>query len=226
MGRGKFLGRPDETLGGNLAIHLHPIQKNKWYSLSFQNMKTEISSSWVGHLASKQSHAHVSSNIPLPNVTAETRLLRSGLTTDELLDAKKRKKILVWIQVKNSSPFWYVIIAKFAWNTINANFNTCTLLSLPVLSCTWYKIKKIFSKFIQCVFLLLWLNMVKIKNEQDYLKFSVYKYTVYCRVYVVVETTLHQMIYEQFKGGVRIIHLPQPFQINISIWPTAHLPLP
>ena len=68
--------------------------------------------------------------------------------------------------------------------------------------------------------------MVKIKNEQDYLKFSVYKYTVYCRVYAVVETTLHQMIYEQFKGGVRIIHLPQPFWINISIWPTAHLPLP
>ena len=55
-------------------------------------MKTEISSSWVGHLASKQTHVHVSSNIPLPNVTAETRLLRSGLTTDELLDAKKRKK--------------------------------------------------------------------------------------------------------------------------------------
>lgn len=140
---------------GNLAIHLHPIQKNKRYSLSFQVMKTEISSGWVGHLASKQSHAHVSSNIPLPNVTAETRLLRSGLTTDELLDAKKKKKNQVWIQVKNSSPFWDVIIAKFAWNTINANFNTCTLLSLPVLSCTWYKIKKIFSKFIQCVFLLL-----------------------------------------------------------------------
>lgn len=43
--------------------------------------------------------------------------------------------------------------------------------------------------------------MVKIKNEQDYLKFSVYKYTVYHRVYAVIETTLHQMIYEQFKGG-------------------------
>ena len=55
-------------------------------------MKTEINSSWVGHLASKQSHVHASSNIPLPNVTAETRLLRSGLTTDELLDAKKEKK--------------------------------------------------------------------------------------------------------------------------------------
>ena len=53
-------------------------------------MKTEISSSCVGHLASKQIHVHVSSNIPLPNVTAETRLLRSGLTTDELLDAKKK----------------------------------------------------------------------------------------------------------------------------------------
>ena len=55
-------------------------------------MRKQISSSWVDHLASKQTHAHVSSNIPLPNVTAETRLLRSGLTTDELLDAKKRKK--------------------------------------------------------------------------------------------------------------------------------------
>ena len=112
MGRGKLSGRPVETLGGNLAIHLHPIQKDKWYSLSFQVMKTEmrkqISSSWVDHLASKQTHAHVSSNIPLPNVTAETRLLRSGLTTDELLDAKKRKKNQVWIQVTNSSPFWYV----------------------------------------------------------------------------------------------------------------------
>ena len=43
--------------------------------------------------------------------------------------------------------------------------------------------------------------MVKIKNAQDYLKFSVYKYTVYHRVYSVIETTLHQMIYEQFKGG-------------------------
>ena len=94
MGRGKLSGRPDETLGGNLAIHLHPIQKNKGYSLSFQVMKTEISSSWVGHLASKQTHVHVSSNIPLPNVTAETRLLRSGLTTDELLDAKKKKSIM------------------------------------------------------------------------------------------------------------------------------------
>ena len=111
------------------------------------------------------------------------------------------KKNQLWIKVKNVSPFWDVIIAKFAWNTINANFNTCTLLSLPVLSCTWYKIKKIFSKFIQCVFLLLQLNMVKIKNEQDYLKFSVYKYTVYHRVYAVIETTLHQIIYEQFKGG-------------------------
>ena len=68
--------------------------------------------------------------------------------------------------------------------------------------------------------------MVKIKNEQDYLKFSVYKYTVYCRVYVVVETTLHQMIYEQFKGGVRIIHLPQPFRINISQLPTYPSPDP
>ena len=45
--------------------------------------------------------------------------------------------------------------------------------------------------------------MVKIKNEQDYLKFSVYKYTVYHRVYAVIETTLHQMIYEQFKGGCK-----------------------
>ena len=43
--------------------------------------------------------------------------------------------------------------------------------------------------------------MVKIKNEQDYLKFSVYKYIVYHRVYAVIETTLHQMIYEQFQGG-------------------------
>lgn len=96
MGRGKLSGRPVETLGGNLTIHLHPIQKDKGYSLSFQVMKIEmrkqISSSWVGHLASKQTRVHVSSNIPLPNVTAETRLLRSGLTTDELLDAKKKKK--------------------------------------------------------------------------------------------------------------------------------------
>ena len=68
--------------------------------------------------------------------------------------------------------------------------------------------------------------MVKIKNEQDYLKFSVYKYVVYHRVYAVIETTLHQMIYEQFQGGLRIIHLPQPFRINISIWSTAHLPSP
>ena len=28
MGRGKLSGRPDEMLGGNLAIHLHPIQKD------------------------------------------------------------------------------------------------------------------------------------------------------------------------------------------------------
>ena len=56
--------------------------------------------------------------------------------------------------------------------------------------------------------------MIKIKNEQDYLKFSVYKYTAYHRVYAAIETTLHQMIYEQFKGGLRIIHLPQPFRIK------------
>ena len=69
--------------------------------------------------------------------------------------------------------------------------------------------------------------MVKIKNEQDYLKFSVYKYTVYHRVYAVIETTLHQMIYEQFKGGCKDYSLASTLLVSgqLPTYPSPNLTL-